>query len=127
MTEEVTKVLKEHAEIAIDEIKDTLKDKWDDLAEDKQDSLKRAAKRLVELEFKKRVKGENVDADIAFVKTTIDGFKLAGEIAAYDAFWKGVNKALEALGSFLAGAGKNLIPGLGPLLEGIKLGELLNE
>ena len=120
-------VIKDHAKLAFDEIKEALGDKWDNLSDDYKDSAKRAAERLVKLEWKKRVQGEDVDEDIKFVKTTVDEFKMAGEIMLYDAFWKGVDRALQALGSFLVGAGKSLVPGLGPILEGIKLGELLNE
>lgn len=121
------KTINEHAEIALNEIQEALGDKWATLFEEQQRAAARSARRLVELEFKKRT-GEDVsDADIAFVRTTVEGFKLAGEIALYDAFWKGMNKAFEALGSFLVGAGKGLIPGLGTLLAGIDLGGLISD
>jgi hypothetical protein len=100
---------------ALDDIKAALAEKWDLLTPEQKASAARAAKRVIELEIKKKT-GEDVTDDLEFVKTTIGEFKVAGEIAAtsafQNAFWTGVNKALEALGSFLAGAGKGLIPGL---------------
>ena len=100
---------------ALPNIKESLAEKWDLLTDEQKASATRAAKRVVELEIKKKI-GEDVDDDLAFVKATVGEFQVAGEIAAtsafQEAFWNGVNKALEALGSFLAGAGKGLIPGL---------------
>jgi len=120
-------IIDEHAKIALDEIMGSLGDKWNTITDEHKRAAARSARRLVELEFKKRT-GEDVsDADIAFVKVTVEGFKLAGEIALYDAFWKGLNKAFEALGSFLVGAGKSLVPGLGDLLGGIDLGGLISD
>ena len=116
-----------HALIAVNEIKKKMGDKWDSLTDDQRKSAERSARRLVTLEWKKRVDGADVEEDIAFILGTVNGFKLAGEIALYDAFWAGVSKALEALGSFLVGAGASLIPGLGSLVAGIDLGSLINE
>jgi len=116
-----------HSKIALDEIKDVLGDKWDGLSEEQKTAATRAATRIVELEWKAKTTGEDVSEDLEFVKTTVSQFKLAGEIALYDAFWKGMTKALEALGHFLVGAGKSLIPGLGSLFGGIDLGALIDE
>ncbi len=116
-----------HVGIAVDEMKRLLGDKWDLLTDAQQSSAARSATRVVQLEWKKRVDGKDVDEDLAFVVATVGEFKMAGEIALYDAFWEGVNKALEALGSFLVGAGASLIPGLGTLIAGIDLGSILSE
>lgn len=116
-----------HAMLALDDMKKTLGDKWVLLTDAQQASAARAAKRVVELEWEKRVNGVDIAEDLAFVVATVGEFKMAGEIALYSAFWSGVNKALEALGSFLVGAGKSLIPGLGSLLGGIDLGSLIDE
>lgn len=116
-----------HFQIAFKEIKDTLGVKWDCFTETQKNSVTRAVKRIIELEWKAKTTGEDVSEDLEFVKTTVSQFKLAGEIALYDAFWKGVTKALEALGAFLVGAGKSLLPGLGSLFDGIDLGALIND
>ena len=116
-----------HAIIALNEMKETMGEAWAKITPEQQKAATRASRRVVELEWKKRVDGADVDEDLAFVVATVGEFKMAGEIALHDAFWAGVNKALEALGSFLVGAGKSLIPGLGSLVAGIDLGALLNE
>ena len=115
-----------HAAIAVDEIKNLLGDKWEGLTPEQRVSAVRSAKRVVELEWEQRVNHVDVTEDLAFVTATVGEFKMAGEIALHDAFWKGVNKALEALGSFLVGAGKSLIPGLGDILGGIDLSGLID-
>lgn len=122
-----SETIAEYSQLAFEEMIKAFGDKWNTLAPVYRRSAKRAARRLVELEFEKRTTDKDVSADFAFVKTTVEGFKLAGEIALYDAFWKGVNKALEALGSFLVGVGKGLVPGLGSLFNGIDLGEFIND
>lgn len=116
-----------HAKMAVDEIQNILGEKWAALTEAQRESAARASKRIVQLEWRKRVNGVDVDEDLQFVRATVNQFKLAGEVALYDAFWEGVNKALEALGSFLVGAGKSLIPGVGSLVAGIDIGALIND
>lgn len=85
---------------AIQNIQDELGDQWAQLTESQRASARRAARRLVELELREK-RGEDVEQSKKFVQTTVDGFKLVGEIALYNAFTKGVAKALEALASFL--------------------------
>ncbi len=123
----VEETIETHAVMAVDEIKEQLGDKWNLLTDAQRASATRSAKRVVQLEWKKRVEGKDVTEDLAFVVATVGEFKMAGEIALHSAFWSGVNKALEALGSFLVGAGASLIPGLGTLVKGINLGGLLSE
>lgn len=119
--------LETHTLIAIDEMKKQMGDKWNQLPERHIKAATRAARRIVELEWKKRTTDANVAEDLDFVTTTVGEFKMAGEIALHSAFWSGVNKALEALGSFLVGAGKSLIPGLETLFAGIDLGRIISE
>jgi hypothetical protein len=98
---------------------------WGRLTEEEEAAAARAARRVLEINIQlkqARARGANaaevasLNEDLEFVKVTVGEFKVAGELALTSAFqaafWKGVNKALEALGSFLAGAGKGLIPGL---------------
>lgn len=107
---------------ALDNIKAKLGDKWDILTVEQKKAATRAAKRVVELDLQLRTleasggdKTETIE-DLEFVKVTISEFHVAGEIALtsafQEAFWEGTNKALEALGTFLVGAGKGIIPGL---------------
>lgn len=107
---------------AFTNVKEELGERWNLLTEEQKDSAERATMRIVELELKlttEQAAGQSTtetENDLNFVKVTVDEFKIAGRVAAMDtfqdSFWKGVNKALEALGSFLAGAGKSLVPGL---------------
>lgn len=107
---------------ALDNIKTKMADRWDALTVEQKKSAARSAKRVVEINLQlKTTKASGGDTkeleeDLEFVKVTISEFTVAGEIALtsafQEAFWEGVNKALEALGSFLAGAGKGIIPGL---------------
>ncbi len=115
-----------HALIAIEEMQEQMGEKWGSLTEDQRTAAKRAAKRLVTLEWQQRAEGKDVSEDLAFVRSTVEGFKLAGQIALHDALWEGVKKAFEALGSFLVGAGKSLIPGLGQVATGINLAGVFN-
>ena len=116
-----------HAAMALEEMKEKLGVKWEAITPQQRKAATRSSRRVIELEWKKRVDGVDVDEDLAFVIATVGEFKMAGEIALHDAFWSGVNKALEALGSFLVGAGASLIPGLGTLVAGIDLRSLLSE
>lgn len=115
-----------HALMIVDEVKSKLGAGWNNFTDTQRASVVRAAKRITQLEWEKRVNGKDVSEDLVFVKTTIDEFRMAGEVLLYDAFWEGVVKAFEALGSFLVGAGASLIPGLGTLVEGIDLVKVLN-
>lgn len=110
---------------AMASLQESLADKWDLVTDDQKKAAARAARRVIELEFEKKqlqVSGASAaeiaanNDDLEFVKVTVSEFTVAAEVATasafQEAFWTGVNKALEALGSFLAGAGKGLIPGL---------------
>ena len=108
-----------HAGMVVDEIKNTLGEKWDSLSDTHKSAAQHAARRIITLEWDKR-NGVDVDDDFEFVMATVNGFKLVGEIALYDAFLEGLKKALEAFGSFLVGVGKGLLPGLGGILNGSK-------
>jgi len=105
-------VVTSHAADALKEMKTTLGDKWKLLTDDQKKSAVRASRRFIELEIQE-LRGEDVAEDKAFVKATVDEFKLAGTIViatAFEAaFWKALNKTLKALGAFLAGAGASLI------------------
>jgi hypothetical protein len=107
----LTEAGEKFAKEAFDNIKAAAGDKWDNFTDAQKDAAKRSAARLVELSIQER-QGITVTDERTFIEVTVNGFKLAGQIALYDAFWEGLNKALEALGSFLAGVGKGLLPGV---------------
>jgi len=84
---------------------------YDSLTEKQKSSLERATARWLELEMQDRA-GQDVAAQKKFVKTTLDEFKMVGKVKVYDAFWKGVDKALVSLGNFLGAAGKSFLGGV---------------
>jgi hypothetical protein len=121
MSEEL---VKEYGDQAFSHIQIEMGDRWNLLTDAQKSSTERSMKRLVALDIKKRA-GEDVDEDLAFVKSTVNEIKLAAEIAVSDifwtAFWNGVDKALAALGTFLVSAGKSALG-----LPGLDLGGFLN-
>lgn len=104
-------LINEYAEKGLNGIKERLGKKWNSFTDEQRDSALRAAKRVIQLEIKK-MQGKDVAIELRFVKVTMGEFELAAKIAFADIFWEEMNKALEAFGSFLAGVGKGLIPGL---------------
>lgn len=122
---DILTIIKPFALEAVADIQTELGDKWALFSPFQKASAQRAATRVLELRVKKKqlqASGASamdiaaVTEDLEFVKVTVSEFKVAGQIglasAFEEAFWKGVNKAVEALGSFLVGAGKGIIPGL---------------
>jgi len=106
----MSEVLLEYGNLAFNEVKKELGDKWDELTPKQKLSLERCSRRIIELELRGR-EGLDVADDLAFVKATLQDFKLAGEIAVADLFWQGLNRALEALGTFLGGSARAIILG----------------
>jgi len=104
-------IVKEYADKSLTGLKDRLGEKWDAFTDVQRASATRAAKRWVDLDIQER-QGKDVSVEKQFVEVTIGEFEVAAKIAFVDIFWEEMNKALEALGSFLAGVGKGLIPGL---------------
>jgi len=100
---------------AIGEIREILEGQWDELTDEQKTSATRAAKRLLTLKAHQTA-GKDVTEDLEFVKVTVQEFVGAGEISlatAFEAaFWKGVNKAADAFGTFLGGAGRVLLNGI---------------
>ena len=104
-------ILKEYTDKGLEGIKKRLGDKWDSFTNAQRQSAERAARRVVKLDIDRRL-GKDVVDQLRFVKVTIGEFEIASKIAIADIFWEEMNKTLESLGSFLAGVGKGLIPGL---------------
>lgn len=110
-------LIKEFGDQALANIQVDMGERWNLLTDAQRSSTERSMKRLIELDLKQRA-GEDVAEDLAFVKATVNEIKLASEIAVsdifWDAFWRGLNKALDALGTFLVSAGKTALglPGL---------------
>lgn len=97
-------IFQDYADIAISEAQSLAGKAWNDLTQPQKASLERAARRWLELSTREK-QGQDVTAAKLFVKVTLDEFKLAGQIVVHDAFWKGVEKGLDLLGTFLGKAG----------------------
>lgn len=112
-------LIKEYGDQALSHLQIEMGQKWNLLTDPQKSSIERSSKRLIELDLEKRA-GKNVEEDLKFVKATVGEIRLMMAIAVgdlfWDAFWKGVNKALEALGSFLVGAALGI--DIGGLING---------
>jgi len=117
-------LVKEYGDQALANLQVDMGDRWNLLTDAQKSATERSMKRLVALDLKKRA-GEDVDDDLKFVRATVNEIKLAAEIAVsdifWDAFWKGLNKALDALGTFLVSSGKAALG-----LPGLDIGGLIN-
>lgn len=89
------------------QVKEQLKDEWDSVPQETKDDLEKLALRVGELTAKK-LTGQDVDRQMALVMSTVKDFELAGKFAtkqvavkAQQAFWEGVKRVGETLGSFL--------------------------
>lgn len=106
-----SELLQGQVKLILDDIKTALKGEWDSLPEAHKESAARAAKRLVQLKAKE-LRGEDVSVQRQFVQTTVEGFKLAGQIKLYNAFNEVMESALKRVGGILADIAKDSIPGL---------------
>jgi len=97
------------------DVKNSLGDDWDGLTEDQKQSIAHVAEKIMELELRQKA-GEDVTAKLEAVSSTIQDWKVWGELAVEEAFWKGVQKVAETIGSFLAAfateALKRIVPGV---------------
>jgi hypothetical protein len=105
-----SELVKDWTEKAFKTIQIELGAEWDNVTGAQKASLKRALKRSVQLKIKES-KGEDVSDQLAFIDTTINGFKLAGQVKLYSVTKSVLGEVLEGLGKFLAGVAKGLIPG----------------
>ena len=106
-----SELIKEWSDKALVKLKNEMQAEWDNVSGAQKQSAKRAIKRAIQLKIKE-AKGEDVSDQLAFVNTTITGFKLAGQIRLYSVTKSVLGEILEGLGKFLAGVVKGSIPGL---------------
>jgi len=104
-------LVKEWSEKGLEKIKNEMQAEWDNISATHKSALTRAVKRSVQLKIKES-KGEDVSDQLAFVDTTLNGFRLAGQIRLYSVAKSVLGDILEALGKFLIGLAKGTIPGL---------------
>lgn len=104
-------LVKDWTKQAFESTKEQMGEEWDNVTDAQKESLQRALKRHVQLKIKEH-NGEDVSDQLAFVDTTINGFKLAGQIKLYSVTKSVLGEVLEGLGKFLAGVVKGTIPGL---------------
>ena len=84
------------------EVKASLGEDYASLTDEQKQSIEDTAAKLLELQLRSK-SGEDVEAQLQAVVSTIQDWKVWGEFATESAFWKGVQKVASALGSFLGG------------------------
>lgn len=96
----------------IEEVQAALGDDYDSLTDEQKESIRWTAEKVLELRIRVKTGEVGAEEKLEAVESTVQDWKVWGEIGADAAFWKGVQVVAETLGSFLAGAGRGLIPGL---------------
>lgn len=110
------------AQGVLNEIEVALGDEWADVPAQTKDDIKLAALRVGQLALEERA-GKDVSAKMALLRSVVLDFKAAGKFKsavaaekAQQAFWKGVSKVAESIGTFLltfaGGALKGLTGGV---------------
>lgn len=85
------------------EVKASLGEDYASLTDEQKASIARTGVALMELQLRAKA-GEDVALKLEAVESTVQDWKVWGEISADVAFWKGVQKVAQTFGSFLAGA-----------------------
>jgi len=88
--------------------KSRLGDDWTELADAGKSDVSAAAEDLADLAMRK-VAGEEVDGEIAIVKSTLLDWKWVGSAKARDAFIDVLSEAFELAGAFLSRFAKGLL------------------
>ena len=87
-------------EDALNEVKESLGDAWDEVTEAERDSIKRVAKRYFELKLEEKL-GKDVSRQLQVVKASTVNWRVVGAISLEKAFWRGVQKVATVLAGFL--------------------------
>jgi hypothetical protein len=85
-------------------------DAWDDFMEKDKKAVERAAKRFAALSFKK-LKGEDVDEDIAIITATLSNWSYVSSSRVHRAFWESAHEVVGVAASFLTNIISQQIPG----------------
>lgn len=105
----------------VDEVKLSLGDDYKSLTGEQKDSILETGTLLMKKELELAAETDEgkkleIKDQIQALESTVTDWKVWGELAIEDAFWKGVQKVASTIGSFLAAfAGEaisRLVPGL---------------
>ena len=105
----------------VNEVKLSLGDDYDTLTDEQKGSILETATLLMEKEIAlatetDEAKKKGLKDQIQALESTVSNWKVWGELAIEDAFWKGVQKVAATIGSFLAAfateAISRIVPGL---------------
>jgi len=100
----------------LNNMKTSIGDDWSSLTAQQKESIARVALRTAELPLKIKIetdpiKKADLEAQLEATLSTVKDWKTWSELALEDAFWKGVKRVSESLGSFLMGAVLKLATG----------------
>lgn len=109
---------KKVADEVLMEMRTALHDEWDRLSAELKQDITATAIRAGELTLRE-YSGEDVTAQMAVVHATVRNFKVIGQLKSAvvaerveNAFWKGVSKVAESLGTFLRIFGQGALKGV---------------
>lgn len=95
------------AQGVLNEVQTALADEWDSVSEQTKDDIKLAALRIGQLTLEAQT-GKDVTQKVALLKSIVLDFKAAGKFKsavaaekAQRAFWEGVGRVAEGIGTFL--------------------------
>ena len=99
----------------LQEVKDSLGDDYAKLTDRQRLSIRDTAIMMMEKELALAteddvVKKQEIKEQIQALESIVKDWKVWGEMAIEDAFWKGVQKVAVTFGSFLGAAAKAIIP-----------------
>lgn len=108
---------KKTADEIMQEVKGALAEEWASIDDQTKADMQNASTRMGELLFRKMT-GEDVDAQIALLRSTILDWKVGGLFQsavvaerAQKAFWRGVERVAETLSTFLFAVARGAIKG----------------
>lgn len=117
--DEPEKLVKDIAAGILESVQTALADEWDSVSDETKDYVRRAAKRVGDLTYRKLVKGEDVEQQLKLVYSVVADFKAAGRFKsavaaqkAEAAFWVGVQRVGESLSKFFLTLAKGAISGV---------------
>ena len=93
----------------VGEVKTSIGEDYNSLTTEQTDSIQETAIFYYELQLRAKA-GEDVADKLQAVASTVQDWKVWGELGVEDAFWKGVQKVASIFGTFLGAAAKTIIP-----------------
>lgn len=113
---EILEIAKLSGKEILHDMQVSIGDDWDSITDEQKESMARVAQRAVELPLRIKIetdpiKKADLEAQLEATLSTVKDWKTWSELALEDAFWAGVKRVAETLGSFLMGATLKLITG----------------